>query len=86
MGQRFRLRRTFDISGFHPETQVILTALRDYGMFLADNGSPWYLTGEPDWRWKSRVIRELRSVSGSDFEAVDSTSLMIDVNSGEARR
>jgi hypothetical protein len=86
MGQRFRLRHTFDFSGFHPETQVILTALRDYGMFLSDNGGPWFLTGEPDWRWKSRVISELSRVHGSDFEAVDTSSLMIDVNSGEARR
>jgi hypothetical protein len=86
MGQRFRLRRTFDLSGFHPETQVILTALRDYGMMLADNGGPWFLTGEPDSRWKSRVISELGRVSGSDFEAVDTSSLMLDVNSAEAKR
>ncbi len=86
MGQRFRLRRTFEISGFQPETQVILRALQDYGMLLADNGSSWFLTGEPDWRWKSRVIAELSRVHGSDFEAVDSSGLMMDVNSGEARR
>ena len=85
MGQRFRLRRTFDFAGFHPDTQVILTALRDYGMILADNGAPWYLTGEPDWRWKSHVASEIRRVSGADLEAVDTTGLMADPNSGEAR-
>ena len=44
MGQRFRLRRSFDISGFSPEARVILTALKEYGMMLADNGAPWFST------------------------------------------
>ena len=48
MGQRFRLKASFNISGFSPANQVILRALKTYGMFLADNGSAWYLSGVPD--------------------------------------
>ncbi len=85
MGQRFRLRASFDTSGFDPEAQVILTALKDYGMMLADNGSPWFLSGAPDSRWSSRAISDLRKVKGSDFEAVDTSSLMVQPDSAEAR-
>ena len=86
MAQRFRLRGSFDMSGFSPDTRVILTALQEYGMFLADNGGPWYLTGAPDSRWSSTLIAELRRVSGQEFEAVDSSSLMVDRGSAEALR
>ncbi len=86
MGQRFRLRQGFDTSGFDPETQVILKALKTYGMMLADNGGNWYLTGAPDSRWKRRITTELLKVKGSEFEAVDVSGLMINKDSGEARR
>jgi hypothetical protein len=84
LGQRFRLRASFDISRFSPANQVILRALKTYGMLLADNGSPWFLSGAPDARWNDDQLRELRQVKGSDFEAVDSSSLMRDPNSGQA--
>lgn len=84
MGQRFRLRADFDVSGFSPDVQVILRALQTYGMFLADNGSPWFLTGAPDDRWDNDVLRELGEVRGLDLEAVDSSSLIIDPDSGQA--
>jgi hypothetical protein len=77
MGQRFRLRSTFDISGFSPRIQVILQALKDYGMMLADNGSAWYISGAPDDRWDNDELRELKDVEGSNFEAVDVSSLML---------
>jgi hypothetical protein len=83
MGQRFRLRSNFDISGFSPEVQVILRALKQYGMFLADNGSAWYLSGAPDARWDDDVLRELNQVKGSDFEAVDESGLMVAPDSGQ---
>ncbi len=86
MGQRFRLRGDFDVSGFEPEVQVILRALKTYGMMLADNGSAWYISGAPDERWDNDVLHELHQVPGSAFEAVDVTSLMIDPDSGEARQ
>jgi hypothetical protein len=86
MGQRFRLKADFDISGFAPEVQVILTALKKYGMMLADNGSPWYLSGAPDDRWDNDNLHQLHDVPGSAFEAVDVSGLMIDFNSGAARQ
>jgi uncharacterized repeat protein (TIGR01451 family) len=85
MGQRFRLKASFDISGFSSEVQVILRALKTYGMFLADNGSAWFLSGVPDEGWDNDVLRELRQVQGSDFEAVDESSLMVDPDSGQVK-
>ena len=85
MGQRFRLRGDFDISGFSSEVQVILQALKIYGMIVADNGASWFITGAPDERWNNEVLHELRQVRGSNFEAVDVSSLMLDPNSGQAR-
>jgi hypothetical protein len=84
MGQRFRLKQSFDISGFGPNVRVILRALKKYGMFLADNGSAWYLSGAPDPRWDDNELHQLSQLQGSDFEAVDESSLMIDPNSGQA--
>ena len=85
MGQRFRLKASFDISGFSPEVQVILRALKKYGMILADNGSAWYISGAPDSGWNNDVlVNQLKLVKGSDFEAVDESSLMLNVDSGQA--
>lgn len=85
MGQRFRLRADFDISGYSPEVQVILKALQKYGMFLADNGSNWYISGVPDERWDNdTLVGELASVLGSNFEAVDESGCMIDPDSAAA--
>ncbi|MCK4761027.1 MAG: hypothetical protein KAW12_02435 [Candidatus Aminicenantes bacterium] len=84
MGQRFRLKAGVDISGFSAPVQVILRALKKYGMFLADNGSSWFISGVPDERWDNDVLHELHNLSGSDFEAVDESSLTIDPDSGEA--
>ena len=83
MGQRFRLRADFDVSGFSPEVQVILQALKKYGMILADNGAPWFISGVPDDRWDNDGLHELHQMHGSDFEAVDVSSLMVDPNSGQ---
>lgn len=83
MGQRFRLRSGFDLTGFSPRVQVILRALKEYGMMLADNGSAWFLSGVPDERWDNDELRELGSVKGSDFEAVDVSALMVDPDSSQ---
>ena len=86
MGLRLRLKSGFDVSTFSPQVQVILTALKRYGMILADNGSAWYVSGVPDSRWNDDVlVGELSRVKGSDFEAVDMTSLMADPNSGAVK-
>ena len=85
MGLRVRLKASVDISGYPPEIRVILQALKDYGMFLADNGSPWHITGAPDERWDNDMLHLMDVLRGSDFEAVDESSLMIDPNSGQSR-
>ena len=85
MGQRFRLKAGFDVSGFPRSVQVILVALKFYGMFVADNGSNWYVSGAPDERWNNDELHALGQVHGSDFEAVDESSLMVDANSAQTR-
>jgi hypothetical protein len=75
MGLRVRLKASVDISGFGPQARIILTALKRYGMLLADNGSPWYVTGAPDARWNDDELHALQTLHGSDFEAVDTSAL-----------
>ncbi|MDQ6857242.1 MAG: hypothetical protein M3Z57_09240 [Candidatus Dormibacteraeota bacterium] len=70
MGARFRLRASFDLSPFHGEALVILTALKRYGMIVADNGSSWYISGSTDSRWNDTDLNQLKSVPGAAFEAV----------------
>ncbi len=84
MGQRFRLKASFDTSGYPYQAQVVLNALKKYGMILSDNGGAWFITGVPDDQWDNDALHTLARVKGSDFEAVDSTSLMIDQDSGQA--
>ena len=84
MGARFRLKASFDISGFSPANQVILRALKKYGMIVADNGSPWFITGVPNQHWDDHDLHYLTTILGSNFEAVDESSLMVDPNSGQA--
>ena len=85
MGQRFRLKASFDFSSYPTTVKIILTALRDYGMILADNGSSWYLSGVPDPRWNDdELVTWLKKVPGSAFEAVSVVPLMVDANTGQA--
>ncbi len=86
MGQRFRLRASFDVSSFSPTNQVILQALKQYGMIVADNGSSWFMSGVPNEHWNNTDLHDLDRVHGSDFEAVNEQSLIIDPNSGQARQ
>jgi hypothetical protein len=85
LGQRFRLKASFDISGYSPEVQVIMRALQKYGMILADNGSPWYLSGVPSEQWDNDMLRELRDIHGDDFEAVWVGATMVDPDSGQTQ-
>ena len=75
MGTRVRLKASFDVSGFPRQARIVLTALKRYGMVLADNGSSWYVTGAPDSRWSNDDLHTLGRVTGSDFEVVDAGSL-----------
>ena len=84
MGARFRLKASFDISGYSASNQVILKALKKYGMMLADNGSAWFLSGAPDDRWNNDDLHKLGQITGSNFEVVDVSPLMVDANSGQA--
>ncbi len=75
MGQRLRLRRGYDISRFPRQARIVLKALKRYGMILADNGSPWYVSGAPDPRWSNDQLHTLHRVPGSAFEVVDTSAL-----------
>jgi len=76
MGLRLRLKASYDISGFTGASKVILTALKKYGMLLADNGSDWYITGAADSRWDDNDLNQLKTVPGSEFEAVQSGPIL----------
>ena len=71
MGMRIRLKASFDISHFSPTNQIILTAMKQYGMILADNGQTLYFQGTPDARWNDGDLYNLRSVTAASFEVVD---------------
>ena len=70
MGTRLRLKASFDISGFPADDQVILTALKKYGMILADNGSAIFMSGAPDSRWNNTNLNLLKSITAANFEVV----------------
>ena len=76
MGLRLRLKADFDISGFSTTNQIILRALKKYGMILADNGSDWFLSGAPDSRWDNDDLRQLKSIKGSSFEVVNTGEII----------
>ncbi|GIK16369.1 MAG: hypothetical protein BroJett003_13330 [Planctomycetota bacterium] len=78
MGLRVRLRADYDVSTFSPNVRVILTALKKYGMIVADNGSNWYVSGAPDPRWDDDELHELGRVKGRDFEVVDTGPIISD--------
>ena len=75
MGLRVRLKASVDIASFPPQARVVLRALQRYGMILADNGSPWYVSGAPDRHWSNDQLHTLGRLTGADFEVVDTSSL-----------
>ncbi|HEY6391024.1 MAG TPA: hypothetical protein VIX89_07090, partial [Bryobacteraceae bacterium] len=81
MGQRFRLKASFNMSSYAADVQVLLRAMQKYGIILADNGSAWFISGIPDDRWDNNHLSQFRQLRGTDFEAVDESSLMGDPNS-----
>jgi hypothetical protein len=72
MGLRLRLKAGFSLAGFRGESLIVLRALKRYGLIVADNGSPWYITGAPDRRWSDGDLDQIKRVPGSAFEAVRS--------------
>lgn len=75
MGQRLRLRKDFDVSGFPRQARIVLRALKRYGMIVADNGSDWFISGAPNGHWNNDALRTLAEVEGRFFEVVDARSL-----------
>ena len=87
MGMRFRLKASFSETRTPPLSAhaiTIVRALKKYGMMLADNGGNWYISGETNDQWDNAVLHQLDVIRGSDFEAADTSSLMVNVNSGKA--
>jgi hypothetical protein len=80
MGMRMRLKASFDISGFSATNQVILTALQQYGMIMADNGSNMYISGAPDDRWDNDDLHNLDQVTAADFEVVQMNPIYMQSN------
>jgi hypothetical protein len=75
MGMRLRLKSSFNTSGFSAANQVILNALKKYGMIMADNGSNMYLSGAPDDRWDNNDLHNLGQITAADFEVIQMTPL-----------
>jgi hypothetical protein len=75
MGLRFRLKADYPIAGFPRQARIVLQALKEYGMIVADNGSNWYLSGAPDPRWSNDDLHTLHRVPGAAFEVVDPGAL-----------
>ena len=85
MGARFRLKAGYRLTGLRADTQVVLKAMKTYGLVLADNGSPWYFQGTSDTRWKEAMLDELKRIPASAFEAVETASLKVSSSSGRAQ-
>ena len=76
MGMRVRLKASVDISSYSPAMQVILRALKKYGMIVADNGSNWFISGAPDPRWNDDELNTLKNIKGSQFEVIKMTNIV----------
>jgi hypothetical protein len=85
MGLRLRLRGSVDIDGMPRQARVIAQAMKTYGVIVADNGSPWFISGTPDDRWDNDALRALAALTGDDFEVVDASRLMVSSDSAAAR-
>jgi hypothetical protein len=88
MGARFRLKASFTLppSRCARACQVVVRAMKTYGLILADNGSNWYFGGTTDKRWTYTMVDQLKQIPGSAFQAVDESCLMVNRNSGQARQ
>lgn len=83
MGARFRLKKRFPVAGSHPETRIVLRAMKRYGLIVADNGSNWYFGGAEDIGWPSDVLDELKSIPAGAFVAVATGRMKV---SGDSAR
>jgi hypothetical protein len=76
MGLRVRLKASFDLSQLSPQARVVAVALQHYGMILADNGSPWYVSGVSNKQFNDDDLRTLNRITGRDLEVVDTSGLV----------
>jgi hypothetical protein len=76
MGLRLRLKASYSLAGFSGAALIVLEALKRYGLIVADNGSPWFVTGAPDPRWNDENLEQIKRVPGSEFEAVESGPIL----------
>jgi hypothetical protein len=88
MGARFRLNAGFQLPGWQcaRPCQVVIQAMKTYGLILADNGSNWYFQGTADPRWTYTMVDQLKQIPASAFAAVDESCLMVGRSSGQARQ
>jgi hypothetical protein len=84
MGLRLRLKASVPIAAYPRVDRIILQALKTYGMIVADNGSPWYLSGVPSAKWNNDQLHLLDGIVGSDFEVVNESCLMVSPSSARA--
>jgi hypothetical protein len=78
MGMRVRLKASYDLRSFPPHVQVVLKALKKYGMILADNGGDWFISGSPHPQWDDdEVLGTLKKVKGRDLEVVKMSELVM---------
>src|SRR5262245_14613129 len=80
MGMRLRLKSSFDVSTFSPANQAILSAMKKYGLILADNGSAMFISGTPDSRWDNNDLHQLGTVTASNFEVVQMPTIITSAN------
>jgi hypothetical protein len=92
MGARFRLKASFNVAGFCRNSQpycadakAVLVEMQHYGLILADNGSNWYSGGSAFPQWPDDLVSLLKRIPARDFEAVNTSCLMVNRNSGQAR-
>jgi hypothetical protein len=85
MGLRLRLKASVDIAGLPPQARVVARAMQQYGVIVADNGSAWYLSGAPDQRWSNNALHALGALHGADFEALDTSTIMVNSNTAQVR-
>ena len=82
MGAKFRLRASFDISGYTSRVRIVLRAMKRYGLIVADNGSDWYVQGTMDPRWTYTFVDQLKRVPARAFVAVNAGACKVGPNTG----
>ena len=85
MGARFRLKKKFRVKGYGTYARTVITAMKRYGLVLADNGSPWFFQGEQNAAWPPSMIEQLKRIPASAFVAVNTSRLRVNNSSGATR-